>query len=148
MSQQFDSVQALSSLPHGPEFRFVDEIIDMEPGVRGRASWTLKGTEEFLRGHFPGQPILPGVVMIEALAQLAGVVVQCGRTRPLADMRLTAVRQFKVLGTIVPGQSLHIEVRVDGMMGGLIQASGTVADEAGPVIGSGSIVLTGRELEA
>lgn len=145
MSQQTKFEQALSSLPHGPEFRFVDAVLELEPGVRGVGIWGLKGTEDFLRGHFPGQPILPGVIMIEALAQLAGVVVQSARATPLADMRLTAVRQFKILGTISPGQSLRIDVKVDGMMGGLIQASGMLSDEAGQTIGSGAVVLTGLE---
>lgn len=82
--------------------------------------------------------------MVEALAQLAGVVVQCGRDVPLRDMRLTAVRQFKILGTITPGESMIISAKVDGVMGGLIQASGSIETETGTLIASGSIILTGQ----
>lgn len=145
MSQQASPVQALSSLPHGPEFRFIDQVTELTPGVEGKGKWRLKGNEEFLRGHFPGQPILPGVVMVEALAQLAGVVVQSGRVVPLREMRLTAVRQFKILGTLSPGQSMVVFAKVDGAMGGLIQASGSVVDENGTLLATGAIVLTGQE---
>jgi 3-hydroxymyristoyl/3-hydroxydecanoyl-(acyl carrier protein) dehydratase len=138
--------QVLSSLPHGPEFRFVDEITSLTPGIEGTARWTLKGSEDFLRGHFPGLPILPGVLMVEALAQLAGVIVQSARAdHPLKDLRLTAIRQFKVTGTISPGESLRIQARIDGALGGLIQASGSLTTESGHVIGTGGIVLSGVE---
>lgn len=71
-----DLVQALRALPHGPEFRFLDRLLALDPGRSGRAEYTLRGDEPFLRGHFPGQPLLPGVLLIEAAAQLAGVVAQ------------------------------------------------------------------------
>jgi 3-hydroxyacyl-[acyl-carrier-protein] dehydratase len=104
-----DLVQALSALPHGPEFRFIDELIELVPGVSAKAVWKLKGDEEFLRGHFPGAPLMPGVLMIEALAQLGGILVQTRPgEEPLKNLRLTAVRQIKILGSITPGQSLHI----------------------------------------
>ena len=65
---------ALSFLPHGPEFRFVDRLSALEPGASGAAEFTLRGDEPFLRGHFPGEPLMPGVLLVEAVAQLAGVV--------------------------------------------------------------------------
>ena len=146
MSQENLFVQALSSLPHGKEFWFVDEIQSMEPGISGTATWVMKGSEDFLRGHFPGMPIMPGVIMIEALAQLTGVVVQSARLgNPLQDVRLTAVRQFKILGTISPGEQLQIQVKVDAIMGGLIQASGSLTKMDGTMIGTGSIILSGTE---
>jgi 3-hydroxyacyl-[acyl-carrier-protein] dehydratase len=118
---------ALASLPHGPEFRFVDEILSLEPGRSGSACFTLKGTEEFLRGHFPGAPIMPGVLMIEALAQLAGIVAQCDPAHPpLANMRLTAVRAAKILGTFGPGDTVTLTTTIVGRMGNLIQAEGTL----------------------
>lgn len=144
MSYEPDLVQALSSLPHGPEFRFIDELIELQPGVSARARWTLKGSEEFLRGHFPGHALLPGVIMIEALAQLGGILAQ---TRPgiapMADLRLTAVRQFKILGSIVPGQSLVIEAKLEGSMDGIVQASGSITDEAGNKLAQGGVLLAG-----
>jgi 3-hydroxymyristoyl/3-hydroxydecanoyl-(acyl carrier protein) dehydratase len=140
-----DLVQALSALPHGPEFRFIDELTELVPGVSARAVWKLRGDEEFLRGHFPGAPLMPGVLMIEALAQLGGILVQ---TRPgeapLKNLRLTAVRQIKILGSITPGQSLHISGSLQGMLDTLGQVIGEIRDDAGNVIITGSVTLAGE----
>jgi len=145
MSHTAQLVQALSSLPHGPEFRFIDELEILIPGESAVARWTLKGTEEFLRGHFPGHPLLPGVIMIEALAQLGGILTQ---TRPdvppMADLRLTAVRQFKILGSIVPGEVLVIEAKLEGTLAGVVQVSGTISKGDGSKLAMGSVVLAGR----
>jgi len=141
-----DLVQALSALPHGPEFRFIDELTELVPGVSAKAVWKLKGGEEFLRGHFPGAPLMPGVLMIEALAQLGGILVQ---TRPgeapLKNLRLTAVRQIKILGSITPGQSLHLSGSLQGMLDTLGQVIGEIRDDAGNVIITGSVTLAGEK---
>lgn len=138
--------QALSSLPHGKEFRFVDELTELVPGVSAKGVWRLKGDEEFLRGHFPNAPLMPGVLMIEALAQLGGILVQ---TRPgeapLKNLRLTAVRQIKILGSITPGQSIHISGVLQAVMDTLGQVSGEIRDDAGHVIVTGSVTLAGEK---
>ena len=67
---------ALAALPHGPEFRFIDRLLALAPGQSGEGEYTLRGDEPFLSGHFPGHPLMPGVLLIEAAAQLAGTVAQ------------------------------------------------------------------------
>lgn len=117
----------LEALPHGPTFRFIDKLTRLEPGRSGEAQYTIHGSEAFLAGHFPGAPMMPGVILIEAVAQLAGVVAQSDPALPpLHDLRLTAVRHAKILGTATPGETLEITATVEGRMGGLIQASGTI----------------------
>lgn len=146
MSQPADLFQALSSLPHGPSFRFVDELVELVPGITATGRWTLKGDEAFLEGHFPGHPLLPGVIMIESLAQLGGVLAQSDRgNNPLKNVRLTAVRQFKILGSIPPGQTLTIHAKRDAVMPGLVQISGEILTSDGTKLASGSIVLSGEE---
>ena len=79
--------KALSFLPHGPEFRFLDRVTELDPGKSGRGEYTLRAGQEFLRGHFPGAPLMPGVLVVDCCAQLAGVVAQSDPTRePLQEL--------------------------------------------------------------
>ncbi len=117
---------ALARLPHGPEFRFVDRLLALEPGTSGAAEFTLRGDEAFLRGHFPGEPLMPGVLLVEAVAQLAGIIAQTDPAiAPLTGLKLTAIRAAKILGTAKPGETVTLHARVTGRMGNLVQAQGT-----------------------
>jgi 3-hydroxyacyl-[acyl-carrier-protein] dehydratase len=137
------ALNPLESLPHGPEFRFVDAIVELEPGKRALGTYLLKGSEDFLRGHFPAQPILPAVIMVEAIAQVAGVALQCDPAiPPMPDLRLTAIRNVKILGTVMPGETLHIEATVQGRMGNLVQATGRVR-VGERVIAEGQVTMSG-----
>lgn len=118
---------ALARLPHGPEFRFVDRVLSLEPGRTGVGEYQVRGDEAFLRGHFPGDPLMPGVLLVEALAQLAGIVAQSDpEVPPLPGLKLTALRQVKILGSARPGETIRVLVRITGRLGFLIQAQGEV----------------------
>ena len=119
-----DSLQAaLDRLPHGPEFRFIDRLLELEPGRRGVGEYRVRGDEPFLRGHFPGDPMMPGVLLVEAAAQLAGVVAQSDpQIPPLCGLKLTALRNVKILGAARPQDLLRLETRITGRLGGLVQA--------------------------
>lgn len=117
---------ALAALPHGPEFRFLDRLLTLEPGRSGSGEFTLRGDEVFLRGHFPGEPLLPGVLLLEAAAQLAGVVAQSDPAQPpLPGLKLTAVRGAKITGTARPGETVVLEAQVIARMGSLVSARAT-----------------------
>ena len=134
---------ALTALPHGPEFRFLDRLTALVPGQSGAGEYTLRGDEPFLRGHFPGQPLMPGVLLVEAAAQLAGVVAQSDPALPpLKNLRLTAIRGAKILGAARPGETIQLEARVVGRMGNLIQAQAT-ARVRDRVILQTEVVLSG-----
>jgi 3-hydroxyacyl-[acyl-carrier-protein] dehydratase len=97
-------------LAHRPPFLFVDEVTDLEPGQRARGRWHLTGDEAFFGGHFPGRPTLPGVLMVEALAQLGGIAV-------LSDARFAGrlplfggIDKARFRRQVLPGDVLDLEV--------------------------------------
>lgn len=135
----------MSRLPHGPEFRFVDRLLRLTPGKEGVGEYLVRGDEPFLRGHFPRQPLFPGVLLVEATAQLAGVVVQSDPAiAPLADLKLAAMRNVKILGTARPGDMVRLEARVTGRLGGLIQAE-VRSSVRGEIVLTAEIALSGGE---
>src|SRR4051812_19369935 len=121
MSDQLE--QALNSLPHGPEFRFLDRLVSLDGGKTGVGEYTVRNDEPFLRGHFPGHPIFPGVLLVEAAAQLAGTVAQSDpEVSPLPGLKLAAIRGIKILGTAMPGETVRLEASIISRMAHLIHA--------------------------
>ena len=117
---------AMKSLPHGPEFRFVDRMVILTPGKEGVGEYRVRGDEFYLRGHLPGEPILPGVLLVEAGAQVAGMVAQEDPANPTwPRMKLSALRAVKIMGSAKPGDTLRIEAAITGRMDNLIQAAVT-----------------------
>lgn len=138
--------EALERLPHGPGFRFIERLLTLEPGRGGTAEYRVKGDEPFLSGHFPGQPMFPGVLIIEAGAQLSGVVAQSDPAiTPLTDLRLTAVRAVKIMGTAIPGELIQITALITGRLGNLIQAR-VSATVNGTIVMQGEVTLSGETL--
>jgi 3-hydroxyacyl-[acyl-carrier-protein] dehydratase len=138
---------AMRSLPHGPEFRFVDRLISLTPGVEGVGEYRVRGDEYYLRGHLPGEPILPGVLLVEAAAQVAGMVAQEDPAHPRwPRLKLTALRAVKILGSARPGETLRIHAVITGQLGPMIQAeaSAFIADVK---VLSAELALSGIKLE-
>lgn len=130
-------------LPHREPFVFLQEVLYLDPGQSGRARQTFTGKEDFFRGHFPGEPLVPGVLLTEAIAQLAGMVA--GATASGVRFYLTAIKQMKFPEPVGPRQPLDIEVRLLGRMGELWQFEGSVFKvEDGGVVAEGVVVLSGR----
>jgi 3-hydroxyacyl-[acyl-carrier-protein] dehydratase len=145
MNAAADLSRALALLPHGAEFRFVDRLTKLDPGQSGAGEYTVRGDEPFLRGHFPGEPIFPGVLLAEAAAQLAGVVAQSDpKIPPLKNLKLTALRNVKILGTARPGETVLLEAKITGRLGNLVQAqaSARVGDE---IVLKAELTLSGLE---
>jgi 3-hydroxyacyl-[acyl-carrier-protein] dehydratase len=136
--------EALKHLPHGTEFRFVDRLLSLERGRSGVGEHAVRGDELFLRGHFPGQPLFPGVLLVEAAAQLAGVVAQSDpRIAPLPGLKLAAVRAAKFSGPVLPGDVIRLEAKIVKRMANLVQAE-VHATVGGRVVMKGELTLSGE----
>ena len=137
-----DLQRVLDLLPHGAEFRFIDRLTTLNPGESGEGEFTVRD-DPFLRGHFPGEPIFPGVLLVEAAAQLAGVVAQSDpKIPPLINLKLTALRKVKILGTARPGEIIQLEAHIIGRLGNLVQAQAT-ARVAGEIVLTAELTLSG-----
>lgn len=135
--------EALTALPHGPEFRFLDRLLSLVPGATGVGEYRVSPDSYFLRGHLPGEPILPGVLLVEAAAQLAGVVAQNDPdVPPLPRLKLAALRSVKIMGTARPGETVRLEATISARLGGLVQASAS-ASVGGVRIMTAELVLSG-----
>jgi len=117
--------------------------VDLDPGRSGAGEYKVRGDEPFLRGHFPGEPIFPGVLLVEAVAQLAGVVAQSDpKIPPLKNLKLTALRNVKILGSARPGETILLEAKITGRLGNLVQAQAT-ARIAGQIVLTAELTLSG-----
>jgi 3-hydroxyacyl-[acyl-carrier-protein] dehydratase len=145
MNSHDDFQHALNLLPHGAEFRFVDRLTKLNPGQSGEGEYKIRGDEIFLRGHFPGEPIFPGVLLVEAAAQLAGVVAQSDpKTPPLSNLKLTALRNVKIIGTAKPGETISLETKIAGRLENLVQAQAT-AKVGDKIILTAELTLSGTK---
>jgi len=136
--------RALASLPHGPEFRFLDRLTALDPGKSGAGEYQVRGDEPFLKGHFPGQPLFPGVLLVEAAAQLSGTVAQSDpQIPPMKGLKLTALRAVKILGTARPGETVQLQATVTGRLGNLVQAR-AIASVNGVTVLQAELTLSGE----
>ena len=118
-------------IPHRPPFLWIDRVEELEPGVRCVAVKFVDPANPIFAGHFPSKAILPGVLLIEAVAQTAGVMM--GSAAPQAPEKtregvalLAAVNRFKFLKPVTPGQELRVETKKLTEVGQLVCIGGTV----------------------
>lgn len=145
-----DPATILKILPHRPPFLFVDRVVDFEPGKRIRTEKDLMPDEYFFTGHFPEQPIMPGVLVSEALAQTSGLLLGLtlwhGKKDPdskgMEHLFLTHVN-MKYTSTAGPGETLVLESELRKSYGRmfLFQVSASAGDRK---IASGTLSLASK----
>jgi 3-hydroxyacyl-[acyl-carrier-protein] dehydratase len=123
-------------LPHRSPFIFIDEVDNLETGVQAEARKQFGGEEAFFQGHFPGDPIVPGVLVTEAMAQTAGIAIG----GPGKNFLLTAIRAMKFLRPIRPREEIHLRAERVGEVGGLVQCA-VEARIKGELVAEGQLIL-------
>ena len=131
LTMPLEAADIMRIIPHRYPFLMVDRIVELEPGKRVVGIKQVTANEPQFTGHFPGRPIMPGVLMVEALAQTAGVAVMAldeyrGKLGLFAGIDDCRFRRM-----VVPGDTLRLEVTVEKLRGmfGRVKAVATVDGE-------------------
>ena len=130
----FDIYEVLKFLPHRYPFMLVDRVIECLPGVSIRALKNVTYNEPFFTGHFPGRPVMPGVMIIEALAQVAGIFAFCTAGKvPDENTRFyfAGIDKARFRRPVVPGDQLILNAKLKRNFKGiwLLSVQAQVAEE-------------------
>lgn len=106
-----DIKEIQSILPHRYPFLLVDRVIEFEPKVKAIGIKNMTFNEEFFQGHFPGNPIMPGVLIVEAMAQVAAILAFKSGAQGKA-VYFMSIEKVKFRKPVVPGDQLRFEVNV------------------------------------
>jgi 3-hydroxyacyl-[acyl-carrier-protein] dehydratase len=130
------AIDWLAQLPHGKAFRFISRIMEVRPGEMARGVWTLDGSEAFFAAHFRDNPIVPGVLIVEALAQISGIAGAAGggRQGTLAHVDVRFER------AVVPPAEIDLSSKIANVVGSL-QRCDVVAKVGVNVVAQGTITL-------
>ena len=119
-----DIKEIMAMLPHAYPFLLVDRILEVEPGKRVVGIKNVTYNEPFFPGHFPGRPIMPGVLIIEALAQVAGILAFNSGATPSKSVYFMSIEKAKFRKPVVPGDQIKLEVNILQHRGNVWKFSG------------------------
>lgn len=109
---ELNNTQIQAIIPHRYPFLLVDRILELEPGKRAVGIKNVTANEQFFQGHFPGNPVMPGVLMVEALAQVGAVAVLTMAENRGKIALFRGIDKVKFRRQVVPGDQLRLEVEL------------------------------------
>ena len=122
----FDINDILNYLPHRYPFLLVDKVVDILPKVSGIGIKCISMNEAFFQGHFPGNPIMPGVLMLEAMAQTCIMIYKPFLEEDRVLFVFSGIDKVKFRRKVLPGDVLHIDMKTIACKGPLIKCQGTI----------------------
>jgi beta-hydroxyacyl-ACP dehydratase FabZ len=138
-----DIQQITERLPHRYPMLLLDRVLELDVDQRIVALKNVTINEHFFQGHFPGLPVMPGVLILEAMAQAGGLlVVPEDGSAAGKDFYLASISSAKFRRTVVPGDQLTLEVTVQHARGNFRKLSGK-AEVGGKVVAEAELTLTG-----
>jgi 3-hydroxyacyl-[acyl-carrier-protein] dehydratase len=117
-------------IPHRYPFLLVDRIEELEPGVRAVGLKNVTQNEPFFQGHFPDYPVMPGVLIIEAMAQVGAVGVMAGGEHSDKLALFAGIDGVRFRRQVVPGDVLTMEVEIDRLKGRVGRGTGRASVDA------------------
>ena len=114
---KLDCSQIEALLPHRPPFLLLDEVDELEPGVRCVARRTLRDEDFWFAGHFPGNPVMPGVLIVEALAQAATVAAASGGEAQGKIGLFAGIDKVRFKRVVKPGDTMTLEATITAVHG-------------------------------
>lgn len=135
-SKMIEAKEIMDILPHRYPFLLVDRVIDVVPGKSAVGLKNVTINEPFFQGHFPGEPIMPGVLQIEAMAQTAGLILLNMKEHKGKLAYFATIREAKFRATVIPGDQLIIKTELikyrgsTGIVKGEIQVEDKIVSEA------------------
>ena len=107
-----NTVQVMEILPHRAPFLLIDTVEELEPGVKAVAKKNVTFNEPFFTGHFPGNPIMPGVLITESLAQAGAIAILSMEENKGKNALFGGIDKMKFKKMVVPGDKLKLEVKI------------------------------------
>lgn len=141
---EMDIFEVLKHIPQRYPVLMIDRVRECEPGKRVLALKNVSANEPYFQGHFPGRPIMPGVMILEAMAQAAGVLVLSATgLKPGSVYYYVGIDKARFKKPVVPGDQLEIEVTLERALKGIGKFS-CVARVAGTVVAEAAILCSVR----